>query len=151
MPFSIIRTDCYNPDFDKMIALLDDTLNRLNGVEVQEFFHHFNVIRDIDTVVLAYSGGSVVGCGCFKKYDDSLAEVKRMFVVPEMRGQGVAGAILNELETWAAELGYKGMVLETGDFLVEAQGLYKKHGFVVTENWGQYIGVENSVCMAKQF
>ena len=69
--------------------------------------------------------------------------------LPEYRGKGVAEAILNELENWAKEEGYSISILETGHKQLDAIGLYQKLGYQITENFGQYIGVENSVCMKK--
>ena len=147
---TVKRTDCNDPDFRKLIHLLDNELRSRNGESVQEFFDQYNIIRDIDTVVLVYCDGMAVGCGCFKKFDINSAEIKRMYVMPGKRGQGIAVLILNELEAWAKELHYSNLVLETGTRLSEAVSLYKKYGFAVIENWGQYIGVKESVCMGKQ-
>ncbi len=72
-----------------------------------------------------------------------------MFVVPEFRGKGAAAAVLSELERWAIELNYNSTVLETGKRQVEAVKFYQKSGYSVIPNYGQYIGIENSVCMQK--
>lgn len=77
-------------------------------------------------------------------------EVKRMFTMPEARGKGLASQILNELENWARELGYKTCVLETGIRQPEAIALYQKKGYEKTNNYGQYAGVANSVCFKKE-
>ena len=76
-------------------------------------------------------------------------EVKRMFVPQEQRGKGIASRILKELESWAAELGYKKCILETGEKQPEAIALYKKNNYVVIKNYGQYVDVESSVCFEK--
>jgi putative acetyltransferase len=57
--------------------------------------------------------------------------------------------VLAELERWAHELGYAGCVLETGKKQPEAIALYQRSGYALTPNYGQYIGVDNSVCMQK--
>ena len=143
------RTNCNHPDFQALIRELDGDLRASNGAETQDFFDQFNIIRDIDTVVLAYCDDAAVACGCFKPFSMGSVEAKRMFVKPGYRGQGIAHAILGELEQWARELGYTYMVLETGTRLQNAITLYKKHGYLQIENWGQYIGVAESVCMGK--
>ncbi len=56
---------------------------------------------------------------------------------------------LAELEKWAAELGYNKCVLETGKKQPEAIALYKRSGYKIIPNYGQYIGIENSVCFEK--
>jgi GNAT superfamily N-acetyltransferase len=72
-----------------------------------------------------------------------------MYTLPEFRGKGIASKILSELELWAKEENYKSAVLETGFLQTDAISLYKKLGYVITENYGQYIGIENSICMKK--
>jgi putative acetyltransferase len=69
--------------------------------------------------------------------------------LPDNRGKGIAAQILNELEKWAKELNYKKCVLETGHKQPEAIALYKKNGYKQIPNYGQYIGIENSVCFEK--
>jgi GNAT superfamily N-acetyltransferase len=56
---------------------------------------------------------------------------------------------LKELELWAAEVNYKDCILETGKKQPEAIALYKKAGYTIISNYGQYKNVENSVCMKK--
>jgi GNAT superfamily N-acetyltransferase len=73
-----------------------------------------------------------------------------MFTLPEYRGKGVAKTILSELEKWAKEEKYSVSILETGFMQKDAIHLYEKMGYEVTENFGQYIGVENSICMKKR-
>jgi len=72
-----------------------------------------------------------------------------MFTPVMYRGKGVAMNILSELEKWAKELGYKKCVLETGKKQPEAIALYKKSQYQIIPNYGQYVGIENSVCFEK--
>ncbi|MDT0641257.1 GNAT family N-acetyltransferase [Zunongwangia sp. F363] len=76
-------------------------------------------------------------------------EIKRMFTLSLFRGRGFAGKVLKELETWAAELNYSKCILETGVRQPEAIALYKKSGYRIIPNYGQYAGIENSVCFQK--
>ncbi len=90
-----------------------------------------------------------VGCGAIKAFDAGIMEIKRMYVKPELRGRGVAVAILQELEKWAAALGVKACILETGVNQPEAISLYKKCRYQIRENYGPYAGVEKSICFQK--
>jgi GNAT superfamily N-acetyltransferase len=72
-----------------------------------------------------------------------------MFVLPEQRGKGIATSILNQIEFWADASGYTSCILETSIRLESAIALYKKMGYEIIPNYGQYIGVANSVCMKK--
>lgn len=146
---TIKRTDSNDADFNKLIRQLDHELwNIMN--EVQATYDQFNKVPDLPTVVLAYNNNVVVGCGCFKKFNDTTVEIKRMFVVRESRGKNVATTVLTELEKWAKELNYTTAILETGKRMTPANRLYQKNGYAVTENYGQYIGLEESVCMRKE-
>ena len=76
-------------------------------------------------------------------------EIKRMYVPENKRGNGIASAILKELEQWALALSYKKCLLETGKKQPEAIELYKKNGYKIIPNFGQYANIENSVCFEK--
>ena len=142
------RSSNSEPDFKSLISKLDKYLSIVNG-EQDAFYAPNNVLDPLDTAVLAYYNGKPVGCGCFKKFNGDSVEIKRMYVDPEIRGKGIASAVLNELEKWAKEKGFIHTVLETGVKLDDANALYRKQGYQIIENYGQYIGVENSVCMKK--
>jgi GNAT superfamily N-acetyltransferase len=73
-----------------------------------------------------------------------------MYVTPVSRKKGIATAILSELEKWARELTYAKCILETGKKQPEAIEPYKKNGYRVIPNYGQYAEAENSVCFEKQ-
>lgn len=144
---SLLRTTSHHQDFQKLTALFDEYLVDIDGDE-KDFYAQFNQIY-IDNVILCYENDVAIGCGAFKKSDTQVAEIKRMFVPVEHRGKGIASKILYELEIWAIELGHTSCILETSFKLEIAIALYKKAGFEITENYGQYIGVESSVCMKK--
>lgn len=147
--YKIIRTDSNNTDFKKLVIELDkDLRSRYN--ELQNVYDQYNAVPDLPTVVLAYDNTTAIGCGCFKHFDDTSVEIKRMFVKEIKRGTGVASFIIHEIETWARELGYENAVLETGLKQPEAIGFYKREGYVLTENYGQYIGMASSICMKKK-
>ena len=147
---NLVRTNSDNSDFRKLVALLDADLQIRDGAE-HSFYAQFNKIDKIREVVVAYENETAVGCGAFREYSADAAEIKRMFVRPENRGRGIAGKILIELETWAKELNFSECVLETGLKQPEAVRLYEKSGYKIIPNYGQYVGVENSVCMKKSF
>ena len=144
----IIRTDSENGDFQALVRLLDADLAIRDG-DLHGFYAQFNKIDAIKNAVVAYDGETAVGCGAFKPFDDDSVEIKRMYVRPENRGVGIAVEVLKELENWAAELDFKAAVLETGKKQPEAIRLYEKSGYELIPNYGQYIGLENSVCMKK--
>jgi putative acetyltransferase len=146
---NVIRTTSENPDYQKLVVLLDATLKILDGDD-HDFYAQFNKSDAIKNVIVFYENDQPVGCGAFKFYENKTVEIKRMYVLPEQRGKGIASQILNELEKWARELGYTDCILETGNKQIEAIALYQKIGYHIIPNYGQYQGVENSVCMQKK-
>lgn len=146
---TIIRTNSSNQDFIRLVKELDAYLAEKDGRE-HAFYDLYNKLDKIKYVVVAYENDQAVGCGAIKEYDKNTMEVKRMFTLPECRGKGVATKILNELEKWATELGYKKCILETGKRQPEAIALYKKSGYKTILNYGQYAGMDNSVCFEKE-
>jgi len=144
----LTRTTSENPDFQQLVQLLDRDLAQRDGDE-HGFYAQYNTIALLKHAVVAYAGDEPVGCGAFKEHAPGSVEIKRMFVQPAHRQRGVARAVLAELETWAAELGYAGCVLETGKRQPEAIALYQRSGYAFTPNYGQYIGIDNSVCLRK--
>jgi GNAT superfamily N-acetyltransferase len=145
---TLIRTNSSHQDFQSLVQLLDADLRVRDGDD-HAYYAQFNKIDMIRNAVVAYIENQAVGCGAFKPFAENTVEVKRMFVRPEFRGQRIAETILTELETWASELGMTSCVLETGHKQPEAIRLYQRSGYERIPNYGQYAGVENSVCMQK--
>ena len=98
---------------------------------------------------MAYMNDEAVGCGAIKQYDDDTMEVKRMFVKPTNRGNGIATMVLKEVENWTKELGFSKCILETGIKQPEAIALYQKNNYTQIPNYGQYETIESSVCFEK--
>lgn len=144
----LLRTDSGNQDFIELVRHLDADLAQRDG-EDHSFYAQFNKIDKIKHAIVAYQGDRPVGCGAIKEYSPGTMEVKRMYTIPENRGKGVASKILRELERWAFELSYEKCILETGKKQPEAIALYKKRGYQVIPNYGQYADVEDSVCFEK--
>lgn len=145
---SLKRTNSNNLDFKKLVGLLDAELAIKDGDD-HAFYHQFNSIDLIKYALVAYLDNNPIGCGAIKKFDDSRMEIKRMFVIADFRGKGIAGKILSELEQWSIELGFKKCILETGINQQEALALYNKSGFKRIPNYGQYADVKNSFCFEK--
>lgn len=142
------RTNSENPSFQELVRLLDAELWDRYQDEMKEYAPH-NTIENNKNVVVAYDDNNPVGCGCFKSFDGSSVEIKRMYVRKEHRGQKIGAALLQELERWAKEEGYSATVLETGTKQVEAIRLYQGSGYMLIDKYGPYIGMESSVCMKK--
>ena len=144
------RTNSDDKDFQTLVSALDKELAVRDGDE-HSFYAQYNKIAAIKHAVVAYDSYEPVGCGAIKKFSDDAMEVKRMYVPVDKRGKGIAAIVLKELESWAKEMGYIKCVLETGKRQPEAIALYTKCGYQIIPNYGQYIGMDNSVCFEKIF
>lgn len=144
----LVRTNPKHKDFTALVKLLDADLAIRDG-EDHDFYNQFNKLDNINHVVVLYRNDTPLGCGAIKEFELGAMEVKRMFTMHNARGKGFASKILTELENWAKELAYKRLILETGVQQPEAIALYKKCGYTTITNYGQYAGVENSICFEK--
>lgn len=88
--------------------------------------------------LVALVHGEVIGCGGVRRHDPVTAELKRMYVRPAHRRQGLASQILTELETRSRAAGYTRIVLETGEVQPEAVALYERHGYEPVDGFGHY-------------
>lgn len=79
--------------------------------------------------VVAYLAGKAAGCGGFKRLDVRCAELKRMYVPPRTRSQGVGRIVLTAIEDRARRAGYTLMRLDTGTAQRAAHGLYLSAGY----------------------
>lgn len=101
-----------------------------------EFRHHMSVeqMAQLDTTVFIArdASGAAVGMGALRRHEGA-GEVKRMFVSPSVRGSGLGGAILAEIEKLARAEGFPKLVLETGSNFDAAKRVYERAGFVTCD------------------
>lgn len=144
----ILRTTPAYRGYRELIKMLDKELAVTDGDD-HAFYDQFNKSDSIKYAVVLLDNDKPTGTGAIKEFGPGIMEIKRMFILEEKRGKGYAGLILKELESWAAELGYKKCILETGINQPQAIALYKKRGYSLIPNYGQYAGVDKSFCFEK--
>ena len=145
----IIYTNGSDKRFIEICKELDKVLNEVVGQETQKDYDKYNTLENIKDVILILNNREVIGCGSFKKYEESIAEIKRVFVKKEERHKGIGQIIINEIEKVTRKKGYKELLLETNVKLKPAQNMYEKLGFYKIENFGEYKNMTTSVCMKK--
>ena len=106
--------------------------------------------QDVAVFLLAYDNGRAVGCGGLRIIEDGVGEVKRMYVDPPYRGEGVSTAILKAIEGWADEHAVRILRLETGDRLTAAHRFYEREGYTPIPLFGPYVGSAVSFCYEKR-
>ena len=144
------RTSGQDKDFTENCRLLDQDLDRRVGKVIKrDQYKQYNQLDKVREAIVVYQGGQPIGGGAIRRYGDKTAELKRVFVRPEFQGQGIGSKLVSLLMEWAAELGYRRMILETGALLAESCAVYKKLGFQVTPNYGPYVNMPESLCMGR--
>src|SRR4030095_5479656 len=102
--------------------------------------------------VVAWVKSEPVGCGAFRPFSEEeidVAEIKRMYVEPRMRGRGISRSILAKLEKLARDCGYAVVRLETGLRQPNAIRLYETSGYHRIERYGRHREDPLSVCFEK--
>jgi GNAT superfamily N-acetyltransferase len=146
-----VYTDGRNHDFYELCQLLDSNLDELvGGFEQRKNYVQYNTLENIHDVILFYDDDKPCACASFKYYEEGIAEMKRVFVRQEYRGQGVSKELIQTLEVLARQKGYRNMILETGKPLMAATKLYLRMGYKVIDNYGQYKNMTESICMSKE-
>ncbi len=151
MKITVAAEPLDSADAQRLIAALDAHLASRYSAD-QRFGPNLRpqqIAPGLGTFVIARAEGRSVGCGALRRLDETSAEVKRMYVEPELRGQGIAKEIVDHLEAAARVMGTRRLVLETGIYQAEAIGLYRRLGFNPVRCWGEYEGVLTSVCFEK--
>jgi putative acetyltransferase len=135
-----------SPDFAALVSTLD--------AELEERYPGLGTggpppAQDLLVVVIAYSGDAPIGCGALRELEPGVAEIKRMFVVPEARRLGAARRMLEALETQGRALGYSAVRLGSGARQPEALALYESCGYCRIPLFGEYEGGTLCVCYEK--
>lgn len=123
-------------------------LTHMDAAHFEPPYGLYLLVHDSDGTPVA-SGGWRAQEASPEGFQDGDAEIKRMFVVPEARGRGLARRLLAELEASAAAAGRTRMVLETGLKQPEAIALYESSGYTPIPKFGYYRNDELSVCLGK--
>ncbi|TVY07783.1 GNAT family N-acetyltransferase [Paenibacillus cremeus] len=141
------------PDNAALLQLIDqldaDLLDRYPAEEVHGVDFQDPQIHEI-LFIVAYVDGQAVGCGAIRPLDSESVELKRFFVAPDYRNQGIAAQMLHFLEQRAVERKYQFIRLETGTMQPEANQFYEKHGYDEIAQFGMYVGSEYSICYEKR-
>ncbi len=137
-----------NDDFRMLSDELNKELQTKFGKK-QEKYQQYNLLVEIKDIIICYDDDAAVGCASMKFYDNESYEIKRVFLKKSYRGKGISKRLIEEIERTAKEKGIKRLILETGEGLVAAMNLYKRMGYTITENYGQYKDMPESICMEK--
>lgn len=145
---AIARTATDDARFRALVAARDaDMVKRFSDVSVQALPN--DSVDGLTTAVLALAGDRAIGCGCLAPLDATTGELKRMFVVPDLRGRGIAARLVGALEDWARELGLGRLVVATYVLQRDVLALYRHLGYADIAPFGPYVRAATSVCLAR--
>ena len=143
-------TDGSDEDFQRFYLATEEFYSSLVGGEKnRKGFIPYNISQNISIVVIAYIGKIAVGCAGLKKYDESDAEIKRVWVESDYRRNHIAVEMMKMIENKAKEQHFTRTILQTREAMTEAVALYEKMGYYLISNYPPYDKLEGAVCYAK--
>lgn len=136
-------------------ALLAEHLSDMRSASPPESVHALDLdqLRDpAVTLLTAWYGTLLLGCGALKDLGDGHGELKSMRTTVAARGRGIGAAMLTRLTGLAAERGWRRVSLETGaeDQFAAARRLYARHGFTECGPFADYRPDPLSVFMTRE-
>jgi GNAT superfamily N-acetyltransferase len=120
---------------DAMVTEMDQLYGQAPGGGVGSGASPSDFTPPTGAFLVIYAGGKPVAGGGLKRDEDGVAEIKRMYVVPEARRQGLGRQLLEALEDRARELGYARIRLDTGARQPHAQAMYERAGYHPIDNY----------------
>ncbi|MDX1520975.1 MAG: GNAT family N-acetyltransferase [Anaerolineae bacterium] len=148
--FTIIIEDPKSLTITNLIDELDNELMDRYPASSVHILDLSRITAETGVFVVAYLDEQPIGCGAVCRLAEGVGEIKRVYVKPAARGQGISKAIMDRLESEALRLKFHTLRLETGDRQPESLGLYEKIGYRCIPNFGEYIGDPHSICMEKK-
>ena len=114
----------WNRPIDETLWLFDEQNVFQDMCDVQAYYF------DCHGVFLAlFDDDQLIGTGAFRKIDETVCELKRMYLLPQYHGQGIGYRVIQKLLDQARQLGYKTIRLETGEQHSRAIRFYERLGF----------------------
>ena len=138
-----------NADFRALAAMLDAYYFSLVG-DIQHKYAESNRPENMSALAVCYVGEKPVACGAWKALDGGVAEIKRIYVLPEFRRRGVATGLIWALEGNAARAGRQKLILETAVDTTGSHQLYLSLGYQIRNYYGSPAGAENCLCFEKE-
>ena len=140
--------DPKNQDFAHLAELLDAYYFQLVG-DVHLRYAAYNRPENFNCLTVVYEDNAAIACGCWKALDETTAEIKRIYVLPEHRRKGAASMIICTLEENISLSGYSRIILETARTTADSESLYLSLGYREIDYYGSPAGAENCRCFEK--
>ncbi|MEP7066494.1 MAG: GNAT family N-acetyltransferase [Gemmatimonadota bacterium] len=147
----ISRVDPREPDAAALIRAMTEEVTAIydHTIDGAGNFKPEDVLVPGSGFLVGRVENEAVACGGYRPLEPGIAEIKRMYVLPEHRGRGYSKAMLVTLERMAKESGYEAVRLETRHLQTAAIALYEGLGYARIANYGRYEGKQNCLCYEK--
>lgn len=111
----------------------------------KRYYTRYSVNENIENVWVAVENDILAGCIAYRKKEEGVGEVKRMFVKEAYRGRGIAKELLKAVENYARKQGCRKLFLDTRITLEPAVSIYRAFGFHIVFQQGLYIQMEKGI------
>jgi putative acetyltransferase len=145
-----VHIDEVGPDDARLPALIAGLRAELDARYPEEISFDHPVVKQEARFLLAVQSGVPVACCAVQPLEDGECELKRMYVVPAMRGHGIARRLMDAVDELAGRLGASRVKLETGPRQPEAIRVYERAGYRPIPNYPPYHLWDLSLCYAKE-
>lgn len=108
-------------------------------------YTRYNENENLENIWIIYSDSFPIGCIAYRQKDDSVGEVKRLYILSEYRGKGISKELLKTVECYAKEQGCTTLFLDTRITLEPAVSIYRSFGFNIVFQQGLYIQMEKKI------
>lgn len=153
MNINIKEVASNHPDFlflkEKMEDYLDVAYANTDGVR-RKTYRQNDKSLELSSAYIAYDDDMPVGICGFRMKEEAIAELKKVYVLPEYSKGGIATSLISLVEEIARLAGAKYMVLKTGEPLRKAVDLYLRLNYSFIDKYAPYDQDETAICMGKQ-
>ena len=137
----IVSMNISNPSVLQLFSLHDDYMIGFLGDD-KWCYTRYSENENIESVWVAYSDDTPIGCIAYRRKSDGVGEVKRLFIRSEYRGRGISKKLLDTAEGYAREHRCHTLFLDTRITLEPAVSIYRNLGFSIVFQQGLYIQME---------
>jgi ribosomal protein S18 acetylase RimI-like enzyme len=151
-PFAVVTRDLTHPDAALLLAAMTEEISALYGFTggLRGDWTPAMFTPPEGRFVVGYLGADPVAVGGYRRVEDGLAQVHRVFVLADQRGQGLAARLVTRLEALAAAAGYRTLRLDTGHKQDGAMRLYERLGYERIPRFAPYEDDASVRCYAKR-
>ncbi len=144
---NIVSMKSADKDAINLFSLHDDYMMDFLGDD-KWCYTRYSEKENLENIWIMYSDASPIASIAYRRKDDGVGEVKRLYIVNEHRGRGLSKKLLKTVECYAKEQGCNTLFLDTRITLEPAVSVYRSFGFNIVFQQGLYIQMEKNIVTA---